>query len=71
MRMASKRTKPEYSHSGYIHIDTFIDTAKTVFELSEGQCEGFKALMAGKHYQFSERDFLPYLEEYLGKKLEV
>ncbi|AAX92452.1 hypothetical protein TwortDSMZ_103 [Staphylococcus phage Twort] len=69
--MASKRTTPKYKHNGYVHIDTFLDTAKTVFHLSEGQCEGFKALMSGKHYQFQETDFLPYLEDYLGKKLEV
>lgn len=57
--------------TGYAHIDTFLDTARVMFDMSGGQAEGFKAYMNGNTYQFSERDFLPHLEKYLGRKLDI
>lgn len=60
-----KTSKPK----SYTHIDDFIVTAKNYFGLNQGQIEGFRVYMTGKHYQFDEKDFIPYLEEYLNKKL--
>ena len=42
-----------------------------MFGLSPGQAEGFRVYMNGKHYQYEDKDFVPYLEEYLGKKLDI
>lgn len=53
----------------YAHVDEFVKTAKSYFQLSQGEVEGFKVFMVGKSYQYNEKDFIPYLEEYLGKKL--
>lgn len=61
----------EKSFSGYAHIDNFIEVAKIMFGLSPGQAEGFRVYMNGKHYQYEDKDFVPYLEEYLGKKLDI
>lgn len=55
--------------TAYVDIDTFIQASQLHFGYTDGQAEGFKAFMVGKHYQKNERDFIPYLEEYLGKKL--
>lgn len=73
MAQAKKTTKKnnKSSFNGYIHIDTFIDIAKVMFGLKPGQAEGFKAYMNGKHYQYKDEDFLPYLEEYTGKKFDI
>lgn len=54
----------------YADIFTFLDTAENYFGLTSGQVEGFKAFMQGKYYQHAEQDFIPYLEQYLGKKLK-
>lgn len=70
---APKETKQQApkEFKGYTHIDTFLDTATIMFSMSGGQAEGFKAYMNGSNYQFSERDFLPHLEKYLGRKLDI
>ncbi|AFN38128.1 hypothetical protein phi_Fi200W_ORF073 [Staphylococcus phage Fi200W] len=57
--------------NGYVHIDTFLDTAKTLFNMRDSQVAGFKAYMEGSHYLFSEQEFLPSLEKYLGRKLDI
>lgn len=57
--------------TGYVHIDTFLSTARTLFNLPESQVAGFKAYMSGKSYLYDERDFIPYLEKYLGKELNI
>lgn len=61
--------KPETKTRRYAHIDDFIKTAKPYFEIKQGEIEGFKVFMVGKFYQYDEKDFIPYLEEYLGKSL--
>lgn len=66
-----KNDKPVTPFKGYADIDTFLANAKILFGLSGANAEGFKAYMHGKHYQYDERDFIPYLEEYLGKKLDI
>lgn len=68
---SNQKVSKEKGFSGYVHIDTFIELAKVMFGLTGGQAEGFKVYMNGKHYQYEDKDFLPYLEEYLGKKLEI
>ena len=65
-KQTTKQTKPKFT--GYADIDTFIDSAQPVFKFSDGEAKGFKAFMEGKYYQRSERDFIPYLESYLGTK---
>lgn len=56
--------------SGYVHIDVFLDTAGVIFNLHPYQQAGFKAFMTGRHYQKRDTDFIPYLEEYLGKEVK-
>ena len=67
-KQTTKQTKPKFT--GYADIDTFINSAQPVFKFSDGEAKGFKAYMEGKYYQRSERDFIPYLESYLGRKLK-
>lgn len=58
------------TQKGYAHIDTFLDTAISWFGLTQYQVPGFKAYMQGKFYQKTEKDFIPYLEKYLGRNLK-
>ena len=70
----TRKKKPENNtpkFNGDVHIDTFLNTARTLFDMKESQVAGFKAYMEGSHYLFSERDFLPPLEKYLGRKLDI
>lgn len=62
---------PKRKFNGYVHIDTFLSTAKALFNLPESQVAGFRAYMAGRSYLYDEKDFLPYLEKYLGKELKI
>lgn len=50
----------------YVHVDTFLDTARVIYGMDNMQVEGFKAYMEGNQYQKGEKAFLPYLNEYLG-----
>lgn len=68
--MAKKEAKKS-NFTGYVHIDTFLKTAQTLFSMKESQVAGFKAYMEGKHYLYNERDFIPFLERYLGRELEI
>lgn len=52
----------------YVHIDTFLQTATTVFNVSGVEAEGFKARMEGQHYQRDEQIFLKELKKYLKIK---
>lgn len=71
--MTRKKTpeKKTPKFNGYVHIDTFLETARTLFEMKNTQVAGFKAYMEGSHYLFSEQEFLPHLEKYLGRKLDI
>lgn len=68
-----KETKPveskpkEITQASLIHIDTFLATAKVIYNLNTLQIAGFKAYMTGKFYQNKDEDFVPYLNKYLGK----
>lgn len=70
MARKSTQKKVDLSDKSYAHIDTFINTAKIHFGMSDAQVAGFKAFMHGKFYQYNEKDFIPYLEKYLGKTLK-
>lgn len=66
-----KNTEFKPAFTGYVHIDTFLHTAQIMFDMKESQVAGFKAFMHGKYYMFDDREFIPYLEEYLGRKLDI
>lgn len=50
----------------YVHVDTFLQTAVQMFDMSNMQAAGFKARMSGRHYQTDEQVFLDELKQYLG-----
>jgi len=52
----------------YVHIDTFLQTAIEVFDISNVQAQGFKAKMRGNHYQRDEKVFVEELKKYLNLK---
>jgi len=52
----------------YVHIDTFLQTARQMFDMSNMQAAGFKARMRGRHYQTDEQVFLNELKQYLDLK---
>jgi hypothetical protein len=52
----------------YIHIDTFLQTAIPMYNLSGVQAAGFKAKMNGKHYQRDEKVFIKALKEHFNIK---
>ncbi|UNA01486.1 hypothetical protein MG295_00069 [Bacillus phage vB_BcgM] len=62
-----KKTKVE-PLMPYVHIDTFLETAKYMFELSDTQLAGFKASMNGQHYQRDELIFLDNLKKHFNLK---
>jgi len=62
-----KKTKVE-PLKPYVHIDTFIQTAKHLYRLSDTQLAGFKALMNGQHYQRDELIFLDNLKKHFNLK---
>lgn len=55
------------SRQPYVHIDTFLETARVLYEMNEMQVQGFKSFMSGKHYQKGDEAFIPPLKKYLGK----
>lgn len=61
-----KKAKPQAKP--YAHIDDFLRAAKPVYGLDNLTVAGFKAYMTGKHYLENEKDFIPHLDKYLGKK---
>jgi hypothetical protein len=52
----------------YVYIDTFLNTAIPLYNLSKVQAAGFKAKMQGQHYQRDEQVFLKALKEHLDLK---
>ncbi len=58
--------KEDKKHGGYVHIDTFLNTAKVLYSMDNIQEAGFKAYMSGNHYQRKDEDFIPHLKKYLG-----
>lgn len=50
----------------YVHIDTFLETARVLYSMNDVQVQGFRAYMQGSHYQKGDVAFVPYLEKYLG-----
>jgi hypothetical protein len=59
--------KPRKKLKPYVHINDFLSSAKHVYSLNSMQVSGFKAYMAGEHYQRGEAVFRERLEQYLGK----
>jgi len=57
-----KKIKP------YVHIDTFLQTAKVMHNMDKVQVAGFKSRMNGKHYQRDEEVFNIELKNYLNIK---
>jgi hypothetical protein len=49
----------------YLHIDTFLLTAKPLYKMSNMQVAGFKMRMKGQHYQYDEQVFINELKKYL------
>lgn len=56
------------SQSPLIHIDEFLLTATTYFNVSRMQAAGFRAKMQGRFYQTSD-SFFKEIESYLSKKI--
>nr|DAI05685.1 MAG TPA: hypothetical protein [Herelleviridae sp.] len=54
---------------GYVHVDTFLDYAGALYGLNKYQLAGFRAFMIGKEYQYEDKDFVPFLEKYIGKEV--
>jgi hypothetical protein len=52
----------------YVHIDTFLQTAISLYGLTAVQAAGFKARMQGRHYQRDEKVFLEELKKHLSLK---
>lgn len=69
---SKKEPKQEQVHKpkGYVHVDTFLAYAGVLYGLSKYQLAGFKAFMAGKEYQHEDKDFVPFLEKYIGKEVK-
>lgn len=65
---AAKPTPQPAPIKPYVHIDTFLQTAIPLFNLSKPQAAGFKALMNGRHYQRDEQVFVDELKKHLNIK---
>lgn len=61
----AKEAKKTYG--SYVHIDTFLETAKVVYEMTDIQVAGFKAYMGDTPYLHSDAEFIEPLKTYLGK----
>lgn len=57
-----KKTLPK----SYVHIDTFMQTAIPMYNLSRVQAAGFKAKMQGQHYQRDQKVFIDALKEHFN-----
>lgn len=57
--------QPQSLHS----VQDFVNSAQEPFGLSDAVCKGFIVFMKwqGKYYMMNEKDFIPYLKQYLGK----
>lgn len=55
-----------------VHVDTFVTQIERYYpEITFTQKEGFKAFISGQkaHYLETMDSFVPYLEDYLGKRI--
>jgi len=73
--MAEKQTKKQQAEApkkvvpvSYTHIDTFLQTAIPMYNLTSVQAAGFKAKMNGKHYQRDQQVFIDALKEHFNIK---
>lgn len=64
----SKKKQKRKPIKPYVHIDTFLQTAVQMYELSNVQAQGFKSRMNGRHYQRDEKVFINELKKYLNLK---
>lgn len=52
----------------YAYIEDFILSAIPEYTLTTIQVDGFRAYMQGKHFLKNEKEFIEYLDRYLGKE---
>jgi len=67
-KQAPKKAENTPLPKSYTHIDTFLQTAVPLYNLSNVQAAGFKAKMQGKHYQRDEKVFIDALKEHFNIK---
>ncbi|AEQ34218.1 hypothetical protein D307_gp246 [Bacillus phage Bastille] len=67
-KQATKKEVQAEPLKPYVHIDKFLNSVKLVYELSDVELAGFKALMAGQHYQRDEEIFLEALKKHFNLK---
>lgn len=63
-----KAPKKTAKKKPYVHIDTFLQSAKGYFGVTNVQAQGFKSRMNGEHYQRDEQIFIDELKKYLNIK---
>ena len=66
--MANVKKEVKEEVKPYVHIDTFLQTAKHLYGLSDIQLAGFKVKMNGQHYQRDEFIFLAELKKHFNLK---
>lgn len=66
MAKKTKEQAVEVQTLQYVHIDTFLETARILYAMNEVQVQGFRAYMNGNHYQKGDEAFVPHLKKYLG-----
>lgn len=68
----AKTAKDKVVNTPYVSANTFLMSAKEMYQISNMQAEAFKIRMRskGKFYLPRLEDFVPYLEEYLGIERE-
>lgn len=52
----------------YMSIDTFLESAKYLYPLSDSEKANFKRRMKGNWYMKSEEDFLPHLKDFIKNR---
>lgn len=65
-KQAPKKVVSPPAPVSYTHIDTFMQTAAPMYNLSSVQVAGFKAKMQGKHYQRDQKVFIDALKEHFN-----
>lgn len=68
----AKTVKQKVINTPYVSTNTFLMSAKAMYQFSNIQAEAFKVRMRskGKFYLPRIEDFVPYFEEYLGIERE-
>ena len=67
-KQAPKKAENTPLPQPYTHINTFLQTAVPLYNLSNVQAAGFKAKMQGKHYQRDEKVFIDALKKHFNIK---